>query len=148
MTNFDRTAAWLHACGKGKTVPNLSVQVGCHMEEFIELFDCFELSSDMVNRILGNALAELTYVARKLKDGSEVAHLIREKREDALDSLCDQEVTGNGIAYLADFDKATADQRVLDSNDAKLVDGQPVILAGGKIGKPEGWVAPNLSDCV
>jgi len=34
---------------------------------------------------------------------------------------------------------------VLDSNDAKLVDGKPVILPGGKIGKPEGWKAPNLS---
>ncbi len=148
MTNFDRTAAWLHACGKGKTVPNLSVQVGCHIEEFIELFDAFELSNEMDQRILGNALKEMAYVARKLKAGTTVAHLLKEKREDALDSLCDQEVTGNGIAYLADFDKATADQRVLDSNDAKLVDGQPVILAGGKIGKPEGWVAPNLSDCV
>ncbi len=102
----------------------------------------------MDQRILGNALKEMAYVARKLKAGTTVAHLLKEKREDALDSLCDQEVTGNGIAYLADFDKATADQRVLDSNDAKLVDGQPVILAGGKIGKPEGWVAPNLSDCV
>ncbi len=148
MTNFDRTAAWLHACGKGKTVPNLSVQVGCHIEEFIELFDAFELSNEMDQRILGSALKEMAYVARKLKAGTTVAHLLKEKREDALDSLCDQEVTGNGTAYLADFDKATADQRVLDSNDAKLVDGQPVILAGGKIGKPEGWVAPNLSDCV
>jgi len=23
-----------------------------------------------------------------------------------------------------------------------------VILEGGKIGKPEGWTAPDLSDCV
>jgi hypothetical protein len=33
---------------------------------------------------------------------------------------------------------------VLASNEAKLVDGKPVILEGGKIGKPENWKAPDL----
>ena len=58
------------------------------------------------------------------------------------------EVTGNGVAYLAGFDKRGADQAVLASNDAKLVDGKPVIMPGGKIGKPEGWKAPDLSGFV
>jgi len=48
------------------------------------------------------------------------------------------------VAYLAGFDKDAADQAVLDSNDAKLVDGKPVILDGGKIGKPPGWKPPDL----
>jgi predicted HAD superfamily Cof-like phosphohydrolase len=61
-----------------------------------------------------------------------------------LDGLCDVEVTANGVAYLAGFDKPSADQAVLASNEAKLVDGKPVILEGGKIGKPEGWKAPDL----
>jgi hypothetical protein len=69
-------------------------------------------------------------------------------RIDALDALCDTEVTGNGLAYMMGFDKPTADALVLDSNDAKLVDGKPVILEGGKIGKPEGWKAPDLRGCV
>ena len=51
----------------------------------------------------------------------------------------------NGIAFLAGFDKDGADQAVLASNDAKLVDGKPVLLEGGKIGKPEGWKPPDLS---
>ena len=66
-------------------------------------------------------------------------------RAEALDALCDREVTGNGVAFLALMDKQTADRWVLDSNDAKLVDGKPVILDGGKIGKPEGWKAPDLT---
>jgi hypothetical protein len=57
----------------------------------------------------------------------------------------DIEVTGNGVAYLAGFDKCEADQAVLASNEAKLIDGKPVILPGGKIGKPEGWKAPDLA---
>ena len=69
-------------------------------------------------------------------------------RIEALGALCDCEMAGNGVAYLAGFDKRSADQAVLESNDAKLVDGKPVILAGGKIGKPEGWKAPDLSGFV
>jgi hypothetical protein len=42
------------------------------------------------------------------------------------------------------MDKPGADRAVLDSNNAKLVDGKPVILEGGKIGKPPGWKAPDL----
>lgn len=69
-------------------------------------------------------------------------------RIEALDALCDSEVTGNGVAYLAGFDKRGADLAVLASNDAKLVDGKPVILPGGKIGKPPNWQAPDLSGFV
>lgn len=65
-----------------------------------------------------------------------------------LDAICDSEVTGNGIAYLAGFDKDGADQAVLASNEAKLVDGKPVLKPGGKIGKPEGWKAPDLTPFV
>ena len=57
-------------------------------------------------------------------------------------------MTGNGIAYLADMDKEGADQAVLDANDAKLVGGKPVILPGGKIGKPEGWKPADISGFV
>lgn len=58
------------------------------------------------------------------------------------------EVTGNGVAHLAGMDKECADMAVLDSNDAKLVDGEPVILEGGKIGKPGGWLPPDLTPFV
>jgi hypothetical protein len=37
---------------------------------------------------------------------------------------------------------------VIASNEAKLVDGKPVILPGGKIGKPQGWMPPNLKPYV
>jgi len=36
----------------------------------------------------------------------------------------------------------------LQSNDNKLVNGKPVILEGGKIGKPRGWKPPDLSPYV
>ena len=37
MTNFQRTASWLKACGKEVGNPqHISVQIGVHIEEFCE----------------------------------------------------------------------------------------------------------------
>ena len=98
--------------------------------------------------LLNEAIRGLKRVATALKAGADTATILDEKRVSALDALCDREVTGNGVAHLLGFNKPMADQAVLASNEAKLVDGEPIILEGGKIGKPEGWEAPDLSDFV
>lgn len=145
MTNYERTAAWLMACGKEPTTANLSVQIGCHIEEFIELLGTLDFASPNDEKIVNAVMAELNYVSKNLKTRTSLARIRADQREQALDALCDGEVTGNGIAFLAAFDKISADEAVLNANDAKLVDGKPVILEGGKIGKPEGWTPPDLS---
>lgn len=147
MTNFQRTASWLHACGKGKTTENTSVQIGCHIEEFVEFLDQIEAfdKESLTSPRIAVAADLLSQVATSLKRGTEVVYIPRPNRERALDALCDMEVTGNGVAYLADFDKEEADQAVLAANEAKLVDGKPVLLEGGKIGKPPGWRPADLS---
>jgi len=150
-TNFQRTAAWLHACGKGKTVPNTSVQVGCDLEEQAEFLHCLELDDGhdgAINDRLRFVASELLAIGHLTKMGLVIARIPKGRRAEALDALCDREVTGNGIAYLADMDKEGADQAVLDANDAKLVGGKPVILPGGKIGKPEGWKPADISGFV
>lgn len=148
VSNFDRSKNWLIACGKLPSFDNLSVQIGCHLEELTEFIECIGLSSIVSENKMVSAIMTLEKIAEQIKLGVIQAWIHTEEREAALDALCDMEVTGNGVAYLAGFDKPTADARVLDSNAAKLVDGKPVILEGGKIGKPEGWTAPDLSDCV
>lgn len=145
MTNFQRTAAWLHACGKTPSVPTLSLQIGCHLEEIAEFLECLTTDCRSDNDQLGDIVDELNIIASSLKKSITQARIRDDRREQALDALCDCEVTGNGVAYLAGFKKDAADAAVLASNDAKLVDGKPVILPGGKIGKPEGWQAPDLT---
>lgn len=147
MTNFQRTAAWLHACGKEGTDANVSVQIGCHIEEFIEFLDQLEVwdPHSMTVHRLAVASDLLASVATGLKRGVELVRIPGQNREYALDALCDMEVTGNGVAYLSGFDKEEADLAVLAANEAKLVDGKPVILDGGKIGKPPGWKPADLS---
>ena len=143
-TNFQRTANWLKACGKEPTIENLSVQLGVHLEEFCELLACLRSDSEGYGKLLERTKADLEWFAVKLKKREQFVYIPIHLRTDALDALCDSEVTGNGVAYLADFDKDGADQEVLASNESKLEDGKPVILEGGKIGKGKDYKAPDL----
>ena len=83
-----------------------------------------------------------------LKSGKSQVKITEEDCVGALDALCDIEVTINGVAHLAGFDKDSADQAVLASNDSKLENGIPVLLPGGKIGKGRDYKAPDLSTFV
>jgi predicted HAD superfamily Cof-like phosphohydrolase len=154
-SNFQRTADWLAACGKQPSVENLSLQIGCHIEEQVEFLATLAIIGPEDNqdawhsrRAIATAIATLIALSDSLKKGTMIAGIPTPMREAALDALCDCDVTGNGVAYFAGFDKVTADELVLLSNERKLVDGKPVIKEGGKIGKPEGWVPPDLSDCI
>jgi len=147
FSSFLNIALMLKACGK---VPgneqHLSVQIGCHLEEFSEFLKTLNIES--ATGASSNAAQEvaaiLDAIGRNLKQGSALARIY--DREAALDALCDTDVTGNGVAYLARMNKVAADFVVAASNFDKLnADGAPVILEGGKIGKREGWEPPDLS---
>lgn len=144
MTNYQRTANWLKACGKEPTPENLSVQLGVHIEEFCELLACLRTDSEGYAKLMERTRNDLEWFASKLKRREQFVYIPTHMRTDALDALCDTDVTGNGVAYMAGFDKDGADQEVLSSNESKLEDGKPVILEGGKIGKGKDYKAPNL----
>lgn len=146
--NYQRTADWLKACGKEPNPEGLSVQIGCDLEEYCEFMKTLRTDSEGYAKLLQRTIADLEWFAVKLKKREQFVYIPTHMRTDALDALCDREVTGNGVAYMAGFDKPAADDAVLDSNEAKLIDGKPVILEGGKIGKPEGWKAPDLRSYV
>lgn len=151
-SNYQRTADWLYACGK---VPghagDLSVQFGCMAEEFREVLDAMSFhkpgaspESSGWREVVERIVADIEAVGKALKKGELLAYVEPHKREDLLDGLCDVEVTLNGVAYLAGFDKDGADQEVLASNESKLENGKAVILPGGKVGKGASYKAPNL----
>jgi hypothetical protein len=144
MTNYQRTAAWLANCGKHPGPSTLSVQIGVDLEETAELLRCLRVSKEGWARLLERLVVDLESLGAEIKRGDLIAHFPNHLREDVLDAICDREVTGNGIAYLAELNKDGADQEVLRSNDSKLENGQPVILPGGKIGKGSNYSAPDL----
>lgn len=140
------TAAWLAACGKEPNEAGLSVQIGCHIEEFSEFLKTLYIESNtgITSTAMQELAAHLEGCANVLKSGHAVAKIF--DREAALDALCDTEVTGNGVAYMAGFSKTMADYRVIESNLSKFnADGTPVILEGGKIGKSELYAPPDLT---
>lgn len=143
MSNFQRTAEWLTACGKDQSPENLSLQIGCDIEEGVEFLACLVADTNAAQFLLNKIVYDLQTLGFMFKRGEAKASIPVELREHALDALCDREVTGNGVAHFARFNKPAADLAVLAANDAKLVDGKPVILPGGKIGKPAGWTAPD-----
>ena len=147
-TNFQRTKNWLSACGKQPGPGNLSVQIGVDLEETAELLRCLRVSKEGWARLLERLVTDLESLGNELKRQRLVAHFPNHLRVDVLDALCDREVTGNGVAYLAGFDKDAADQEVLRSNESKFEDGKPVILEGGKIGKGKAYSPPNLKGFV
>ena len=148
MTNFQRVSQWHAACGKIPGNPeHFSVAFGVDLEEWVEGMSCIELNlpEEAIDEVR-LAMRRISDLATLLKRGSVHARIADGRRVDFLDALCDKDVTGNALAYLAGFDKDGADQAVLASNDAKLVDGKPVFVPGTqKIAKPEGWTAPNLT---
>jgi predicted HAD superfamily Cof-like phosphohydrolase len=146
--NFLRTRRWLQNCGKEPSPENLSVQIGCHIEEMCEFLRTLECVDMLASKDLRNAIHDLEYIGSLAKSRTKMIVFKEGAREAALDALCDADVTGNGVAYLAGMNKALADLMVLKAHDEKLVDGKPVILPGGKIGKPEGWKPPDLSPYV
>jgi hypothetical protein len=148
-SNFQRTADWLAACGKEPgNEHHLATQVGCHLEELCEFLDELIITgSSADNDSLMLASTRLKGLAHRLKQGSTGIRI--KDRVNALDALCDSEVTGNGVAFLARMNKLEGDRRVLFSNESKLnADGTAVILPGGKIGKSDRYVKPHLADLV
>lgn len=143
--NFLRVADWLTRAGKEVHNPaHLSLQVGCMLEEVAEFLDELVLPDGSVADLV-DAQKAVENLAHQLKKGRAV---VFDNFVSALDALCDIDVTINGVAFLAGWNKLQADAAVLNANDDKFVDGQPVILPNGKIGKRAGWSAPDLSEFV
>lgn len=144
---FYATADWLKACGKEPgNEAQLSTQIGCHIEEFAEFLRTVYIESNtgITSTAMQELAAHLEACGEALKKGYAVAKI--HDREAALDALCDTDVTGNGVAFLAGFKKAEADRRVIGANLDKFnPDGTPVILDGGKIGKRAGWEPADLT---
>lgn len=148
-SNFRRTANWLTAAQKQPgNSDHLATQIGVHLEEVAEFLDeLLIIGSHGDANSMEEVSTRVKGIAYRLKAGQTKVRF--RNRVNALDALCDAEVTGNGVAFLAEMRKEEADIRVLNSNDSKLnKDGTAIILPGGKIGKGPDYHPPFLLDLV
>jgi predicted HAD superfamily Cof-like phosphohydrolase len=147
-----------------EVVREFHVAVGSPAPERPQLPRSRQLESiDMARECLAEALDILKYgaelgcrmclrLALETEELGELAEALQEgDLEAALDAQVDRRYIADGttleLGLAGVFDEAF--RRVHAANMAKLgPDGKPIIDATGKIRKPAGWVAPDLSDLV
>ena len=128
-----------------------SVQLGCHIEEFVEMLRAMDLLHIEID---DRAVYELEVLAANLKLGKLTLDPHNPpadslfSRTELLDSLCDQTITAAGVAHCAGMDYPAALSEVNRSNWSKFENGSPVFLPGGKIGKGQFYTPPDLTDFV
>ena len=114
------------------------VQLGCHLEEVVEMLNEVYVADSDVNSALEEACIELTKAAEALKAGQQEVSVGNPEAFE--DSLLDQLVTGTGLLKMRGADVAESVARVDVANFTKFVDGKPVYKEGGKVGKgPNFW---------
>lgn len=144
MSEFQQCLLWHRTARPNPTNENLAVQLGCHLEEVAEMLDAIisVAQEGPTPSAHTPVVLYLTALASDLKQGRRVIGKVM--RKELLDALADQIVTTVGIAYCASMDLEEAFSRVNKSNFSKFVEGNPVFLPGGKIGKGPGYRPPDL----
>ena len=140
----DQIELWHRRARPKPTEADFNVQLGCHLEEVVEMFDTLDFTNEegieyevRATRVALNALA------RMLKSGELLATI--NDRKEFLDSLADQVVTAVGVGYCAGMKTAEAITAVNRSNYSKFdKNGYPIFNEQGKIAKGPDYAPPNL----
>jgi predicted HAD superfamily Cof-like phosphohydrolase len=122
------------------TDKDFNVQLGCHFEEVEEMMRSVVTDDEEVWQEVRSQI----YVLSKLLKLGELKVRV-DNRNEFLDSIADQVVTGIGAAHCAGMKGAAACDRVNTSNWSKFDDnGQPLRDVNGKITKGPNYKPPVL----
>ena len=122
---------------------DFDVQLGCHLEEIVEMFETLDFECDGVGFEATPLQAALHDLGLALKTGEVKARITN--RKEFLDSLGDQVVTAVGTGHCAGMKTTEAVRRVNASNWSKFdKDGQPIKNEHGKIAKGPDYAPPDL----
>ena len=142
---IDNITLWHKRARPEPTQNDFNVQLGCHIEEFVEMLQSISLSS--TQRGSADSFLKLVHTlenfANDLKSNTITVGIA--DRKEFLDSLADQIVTAIGVGVCAKMDVVDACQEVNDSNWSKFnYKGFPEFDDNGKIKKGERYRKPNL----
>ena len=125
------------------TAADFNVQLGCHFEEIQEMGCTIEGGDIIMIKLLDDLDSVVSRIADRLKKGLSTVEIVN--RNEFLDSIADQVVTGIGAAHCAGMKAAVACDRVNTSNWSKFDhNGQPIRDANGKIKKGPNYLPPVL----
>lgn len=136
--SIDSIELWHRRARPDPVQENFNVQLGCHIEEFIEMLDATKF-----NNTWTNLRYELVLLADRLKANMENAEIV--DRKEFLDSLADQIVTSVGVGHCAGMKTSDAVDAVSRSNWSKFNDeGFPIFNEHGKVTKGPNYKRPYL----
>ena len=134
--------AWHQAARPEPTEADLRVQIGVHVEEFAEFLDSLIGLNLDGETALSGARALMHLLADRIKSGQYDVTI--GNRAAALDAICDQIVTAEGVGHCAKFHTVAATIEVDRSNWSKFVNTHPLRDENGKIIKGPNYTPPNL----
>ena len=130
---------------------DFSVQLGCHMEEFVEMIAALRFSHKNGTGVEMPGKNSMLYQQVKdFADGLKAGRITADiaDRRELVDAMADQIVTAVGVGHTANMKTTRAVDIVNTSNWSKFSpEGQPYFDQNGKILKGPNYVPPALEDC-
>ena len=143
---------WHKRARPNPTAENFNVQLGCHLEEIVEMIEALRFTHKNGTGVEMPGKNSMLYQQIKdFADGLKAGRITADiaNRKELVDSLADQIVTSVGVAHTANMKITRAVDIVNTSNWSKYSpDGQPYFDQNGKILKGPNYVPPALEDCV
>ena len=145
VCTLENTRQWFLKAVPNPTSKNINTQIGCHLEEVIEML--VELiPRNQVNREkLTKAIGALTVLSDLMKSDGEAFKVIPECRLAVLDSIADQIVTATGVGTFLGMNVPGALAEVNRSNYSKFEDGEPIFNENKKVMKGKDYTPPDLT---
>jgi hypothetical protein len=134
---------WFSKAVPCPTAANKRMQIAVHIEEFAEMFRGIAVDDETASRLLYELEESAEKTSEYLKSNAHVSIRAYDPVE-LLDSLCDQQVTANGVGWMFGYDMIGSLAEVSDSNNSKFVNGMPIFNNQGKIGKGPDYFEPDM----
>lgn len=145
--SIQETKKWFESAVPKPSDESFNVQLGCHLEEVVEMLECIQIADGSEGEdVLDDAAEVLFKLSGLLKRGQSSAQVVH--KLEFLDAITDQIVTAVGCAHMAGMDIVGALEEVNRSNFSKFEDGKPVFNEHGKIKKGRDYKAPELAGFV
>jgi predicted HAD superfamily Cof-like phosphohydrolase len=150
--SIESITLWHKRARPNPTDENFNVQLGCHLEEIVEMVEALRFTYKNGTGVEMPGKNSMIYQQVKdfsdgLKSGRISAQIA--DRKGLVDSLADQIVTSVGVGHCANTNIVKAVDIVNTSNWSKFSpEGEPYFDQNGKILKGPNYVPPALDSCV
>lgn len=140
-----QTKKWFEIAVPNPTSKNISTQIGCHLEEVVEMLDVLQTKYPGYKNKLDDARKHLRFISNLLKQEEDSFFIQEENRQELLDALADQIVTATGVGTFLGMNVPGALAEVNRSNYSKFEDGEPVFNENKKVMKGKDYTPPDLT---